>query len=104
VAVDGAGNVVVADSGNPRVAVYSAVGQSGETGGRRGGSVSLVWGRREVVCPWFYGYLAVRNFGFTVLWLVRYLGVRIPGCTVPLDLRILSAARIFRFFSDVCCG
>jgi hypothetical protein len=24
--------------------------------------------------------------------------------TVPLDLRILSATRIFRLFSDVCCG
>jgi len=27
---------------------------------------------------------------FTVFWLAGYLGVRIPGFTVPLDLRILQ--------------
>jgi hypothetical protein len=33
--------------------------------------------------------LGVWNFGFTVFWLAGYLGVLIPGFTVPLDLRIL---------------
>ena len=55
--------------------------------------------------------LGVRNFGFTVFWLAGYLGVRIPGCTVPLasdssahlDLRLsvwmFSAGRmVLRFF------
>ena len=44
--------------------------------------------------------LGVRNFGFTVCWLAGYLGVRIPGFTVPLDLRILQHTWI----SGSLCG
>jgi hypothetical protein len=44
--------------------------------------------------------LGVRNFGFTVFWLAGYLGVLIPGFTVPLDLRILQHTWI----SDSLCG
>jgi len=44
--------------------------------------------------------LGVRNFGFTVFWLAGYLGVRIPGFTVTLDLRILQHTWI----SGSLCG
>jgi hypothetical protein len=44
--------------------------------------------------------LGVRNLGFTVFWLDGYLGVRIPGFTVPLDLRILQHTWI----SGSLCG
>jgi hypothetical protein len=44
--------------------------------------------------------LGVRNFGFTVFWLAGYLGVQIPGFTVPLDLRILQHTWI----SGSLCG
>ena len=40
--------------------------------------------------------LGVCNFGFKVFWLAGYLGVRIPGFTVPLDLRILQHTWISR--------
>jgi hypothetical protein len=51
---------------------------------------------------WIFGLrcLGVRNFGFTVFWLAGYLGVRIPGFTVPLDLRILQHTWI----SGSMCG
>jgi len=44
--------------------------------------------------------LGVLNFGFTVFWLAGCLGVRIPGFTVTLDLRILQHTWI----SGSLCG